>query len=439
MPVPVMAAAALAKAAPIIASAVAKAVPAVAGSAIASGVAKAAPTLAKAASKVGLPTLASWADKLNKSGALSSLNTNMLKNGIGVASEGLRRAVAGNPVKKGGMKISKNNVGKSLDGIISANGLPYLGMGNSSRFINRAVDVFLSSYLPQALSQGELEETELGQLLLPFMELAEDGQFLFPFMEDGSGSGAPTFSAFAGHNASGGVDSGDLSDYYRGSEQGSYGGNGGVDTEALLSYYLGGEQGSEDNKAESAKQRNNNPFAEQDAEMEWRRKQQEKQAGLERRLQKRNQKWIEERMDKYYRKKKLQWLKEKGLEAVGAIAATAGQSANVYNSLLANALMQSAASSMTRAQAEKYGNPLLPGTQLYAGGRMAGGQIANVIGQNVGEFLKNWGQDIAGEFERMRGLRIQMDVSPSGRAMDAIYKLGRYYGRNTHTEGKGYV
>ena len=456
MPIPVAAAAAIAKAAPLVASAVAKAAPMVTSSAVASGVAKAAPQLASVATRAGLPALASWIDKLNKSGALSRLNFNATRNRASTALAKVRRTLAGNAAKNVAMRLSKDNVGSALDSIISANGLPYLGMGNGKRFIDEAMGVFLSSYLPQALSQGELDETGLGQLLLPF------GGMLQP-------KANPTFSALADRRDGGGVDWEALLDYYL-NEGGDGDGDGGGGSGYIPNFVLGdsgptvsgpfgdGPSGSGTGgelarvfgyggqpgggwswQAEPAELYNADPFAEQNAEMKWRRKQQKKQAKFDRKLQEKNQEWIERRMDQYYRKKPSQWAKEKGLEAAGTLAAIAGQGMNAYNSILANSLMQSAASTLSRRQEEMYGNPLLPGTSMIAGGHMARGQIADVVGQNLGEFLKNWGQDIAGEFERMRGLRIQMDINPSGRAMDALYKLGRYYGRNTHTEGKGYV
>lgn len=470
MPAPVIATA--------LASAIAKGAPAIAAAAKgAPGIAAAlkyGPALATMASQAGLQRLASLAEELGKKGAFSKMDPNAVRNMVSAASQRIRDNLAGLELGKSGdlgktgadatrklvsaavQRMKSNLAALELDKIISANGLPYLGMGNSKRFIDKATYFFLSQYLPQILSQGGLNGTSIGQLLLPaggaggaaagssptFSAFADPNDpdsvsvsnYLPPSLPDKPnpyipftlGEGGPTVSGPFGNGPSGSGTGGELARMF------GYGGQpgGGWSVEDLLNG--AGWSG----QVEPAEQSDVDPFAERDAEMEWRRKQQKKQAKFERKLQEKNQEWIDERMRKYYKKPWKQWMKEKLPEAAGVGLQTIGQSMNAYNSILANALMQSAASSLSKRQEEMYGNPLASGTAMIAGGHMARGRIADAIGQNVGGLLQDWAKDIAGEFERLRGYRLQMDINPSGLSMDALYKIGRYPWKSTRNLGR---
>lgn len=166
------------------------------------------------------------------------------------------------------------------------------------------------------------------------------------------------------------------------------------------------------------------PFAQQNAEMDWRRAQRRKDAEFDwetkKLLDKDKQEWIDRHMADYYAKPKSQWLKEKLFEGAGTLSGIVGEGFNIYNSALANALMQSAASMVTPRQAELYGNPFEGTTAMYAGGRQAFGGIADSVGRNIGEFLRDWSDDIRAEFERQRIMRLQMDNPQTGRVIETI-------------------
>ena len=178
------------------------------------------------------------------------------------------------------------------------------------------------------------------------------------------------------------------------------------------------------------------PFAEESAERDFMRKQKVRDAALDRMLDSVNQEYVSSKLKKYYRKGMGQWAAEKVPEALGMVAQTAGDAASIYNSALANALMQSAASKISKAQADRYGNPYMQGAALLAGARNALGGIGGSLGKNIGGFLKDWSDDIAGEFERQRALRLNLDTRPSGMFMDSYYKLGKPRKRSSSNAGE---
>ena len=166
------------------------------------------------------------------------------------------------------------------------------------------------------------------------------------------------------------------------------------------------------------------PFVEKNAEMDWRRAQRRKDAEYDwktkKKLDEDVQDWIDAKLDKYYRKPKIQWAKEKLPELAGTVIGMAGEGFDLYNSILANALMQSAAGRVTPLQEELYGNPYKVGAALYGGGRMAAGKVMDSVGKNIGSFLRDWSDDVRAEFERQRIMRLQMDRPQTGRVIETL-------------------
>lgn len=151
-----------------------------------------------------------------------------------------------------------------------------------------------------------------------------------------------------------------------------------------------------------------------------------KDVEFDRELDRDNQEYVDEKLSKYYKKPTSQWAKELALEAGGRAAQGAGEGYDVYNSILANAIMQSAANSVPQAQAAVYGNSALSGASLVAGSRQARGKIGSIVGKQLGSFLRGWSNDIAAEYQRERMLRIQLEAGgrPTGYWYDSISKAG---------------
>ena len=177
------------------------------------------------------------------------------------------------------------------------------------------------------------------------------------------------------------------------------------------------------------------PFAERKSEHDFMRKEKLMDFALEQRLNDFMQSRINNKLKSYYRKPAVQWLKEIGLSAAGHAAQGAGEIYDAYNSALANSLMNAAANRVTRRQEELYGNPLMSPTIMYAGGRRARGNIANIAGSHLGSFLRGWSDRLAGEFAQQRALRIQMDMKPVGLFMENYYKLGRDIPGDSYSKG----
>lgn len=166
-------------------------------------------------------------------------------------------------------------------------------------------------------------------------------------------------------------------------------------------------------------------FARRAAESEFLRREKQRDIDFERSINEAKQKDIDRKLRQYYQKSALQWASELVPKGMAHVATGAGEAFNAYNSILANSLMNAAASAYTPRQTEMFGNMLAAPTAMYAGGRLARGSVGNIAGKHLGSFLSNWSDRIAGEFERQRSLRINMDLNPVGMFMENYYKLGR--------------
>ena len=167
------------------------------------------------------------------------------------------------------------------------------------------------------------------------------------------------------------------------------------------------------------------PFEERRRENEFLRNEKMKDFEFEQMTNDLMQDRIDSKLKAHYRKPAGQWAKELILNGLGRASQGAGEIFDAYNSALANSLMSAAASKVTRGQAELYGNSLMAPTAMYAGGRLARGNVANIAGNQLGSFLRDWSDRLAGEFAQQRALRIQMDMQPVGLFMENYYKLGR--------------
>ena len=305
------------------------------------------------------------------------------------------------------------------------------GLKDSSQFMTAALYKFLSQYLPHIL-RGDTGSwapgAAFGQKLLPV------GGDAVPVGEPYGGISGPWANYNHGPPTAWITSDGMMSpDYPLPPSTRVYGGLpertlgwGGWNADDLLDElyddpmgYWERQVGSGGTKAIGA-----DPFAEQNAEMDWRRAQRRKDAMFnwetQKKLDEDKQIWIDNKMAQYYSKPMEQWKKEKLPEAAGTLAGTIGEGLNIYNSVLANALMQSAASMVTPRQAELYGNPFEGPTAMYAGGRKAFGGVAESVGKNFGEFLRDWSDDIRAEFERQRIMRLQMDQPQTGRVVETL-------------------
>lgn len=411
-----------------------------------------APALLALAGKLGLSTLAPWVASLAASGALKALNSNATKNAIHVAGKAINNSVgrtmknlaslgagtAASAATKSGMRIGAGNVGNAINGIISANGFPYLGMDNGRRFMNAAQYIFLSRYLPTAYRSGRLGGSMLEQLLMPLAGgggggglIPPTGRVTFPFPDGPDGPDGPfPPGPYDGPNPLGPYRSG-VPDKFRRLGWGGGRTAGGMAVEDALRQFFDDPFTDVEWEIVSPEEGTGtdigaDPLDEERRYRAFLRKEKAKDAKHERKLDKAKQSYIDKKLKKYYRKPKRQWVKELGTNFAGRAAYGLGEAYDLYNSALANALMQSASGGLSKRQEELYGNPVKAGTTMFAGGRAARGKMANAVAQQVGHFFQDWSDKLSGEFDQQRALRMQMDIRPSGLAMDAYYKLGRY-------------
>ena len=364
-----------------------------------------------------------------------------------VDTAGVMRQVS-SILKKGGVADAKSLV-TALNGIVSGNGLPYLGKGGGKKFMDSAMSFFLSQYLPQMMMQGGLNGTRVGQLLLGYDKMMPgdrgfvmgEGSLSHPWdtREYTFGSSGPTVSGPFGRGGAGGGSGGSggpVGKWFGGTPGtaqrmfgwGGSAGSGGWSAEELLRKLVEDPMSVLGQQLSAPQAEGGAPFAEEGAWRDFLREQKAKdaefEAELNRRLDKNRQEYVDEKMSRYYRKPGSQWAKELATEGFGRLAQGFGEGFNVYNSALANALMQSAAGAMTSRQAEMYGNPLMSGMTLLAGGRQALGGIANVAGKQLGNFFRDWSDDIASEFENQRITRLQLDNRQPGQVIDTLGRIG---------------
>ena len=175
-------------------------------------------------------------------------------------------------------------------------------------------------------------------------------------------------------------------------------------------------------------------FEEQRRARDFLREQKRVDAELERELDQANQDYADEKLRKYYKKPASQTFKEQGLRFAGRAAQGIGESLDLYNSILANSLVQSAAGLMSEEQARMYGNPFASGTALYAGARQAGGKIASAVGKQFGNWLRDWSDSLAAEYNMQRMMRMQLEGG--GRAVGQMYDAIGRAGRREHLSNR---
>lgn len=101
--------------------------------------------------------------------------------------------------------------------------------------------------------------------------------------------------------------------------------------------------------------------------------------------------------DNDYRRKAGDWIKELVPSLAGTAIDTVGNVWNLRNSILANTLNNAMGSLVNPRQAAAWGNPYQMGAQIYGGGLLAQGAIADAIGQAAGGWLTNLSQKIGSE------------------------------------------
>lgn len=408
------------------------------------------PIIAGAALGAGAKALLGGAAKMLATSAAANAAGKAISGAAGKAISG----AAGKAASSGAAAAIANTIGR----LMGPEGLRMLGKAGSRQFMNAALFQFMTQYLPRMLSGGALGGTKAGQLLLGYNP--QGGATPNWIFGGGYSSYAPNWmfgggSGGGGSGGGGGGGGGGSLPPGGGGLPGLPGGDGGLPDLArgagpvvsrLFGWggntaggeFLGDALGRFFEDPTAYWQQQVSPdalgsgmFSEEAARRDFMRQQRRADAELDREINRENQSYIDEKLKKYYGKGAGQWAKELGLEGAGMLAQAGGEAYDLYNSVLANALMQSAASSMPEARARAYGNPIAATAPLVAGAHMARGKVVGTLGKHVGNFLKGWSDDIAGEFEKQRALRLNLDQRPSGMFMDSYYKLGKRRGRNS--------
>lgn len=125
-----------------------------------------------------------------------------------------------------------------------------------------------------------------------------------------------------------------------------------------------------------------------------------------------------------YKKKAGDWIKELLPNAAGTALDTAGNVWNLNNSILANTINNAVGSLVSPRQAAAWGNPFQAGAQVYTGGLLAQGAIADAIGQAAGGWLTNLSQQINNENMQDRMYRRMVDDPLTGEGYRTLRKFG---------------
>ena len=126
-----------------------------------------------------------------------------------------------------------------------------------------------------------------------------------------------------------------------------------------------------------------------------------------------------------YRKKAGDWIKELIPGVAGMATGAVGNAWNLRNSILANTLNNAVGSLVSPRQAAAWGNPFQAGAQVYTGGLLAQGAIADAIGQAVGGWLTNLSQQISSEGAQDRMYRQMIDHPLTGEGYRTLRSVGK--------------